>query len=246
MPEVRDDGVLDQWRALAHAAVLPPDAPHAGRGMGTAASVAGSLLLVLILGVAWTLRGNAGRPGSAAITSSPTPSAPTSPSEAAPTPRASPSDATLQLPEPGGTCSSQQLTVGSVTSAYDFSAAGTRVVFVMVPIQNTGADCVLVLPKFIGVANAGGAFQAVSVLNGGTATSFPVKGGKTAKIVLGDLWYIASSFTQAGRTPPPCQASTADVTRALFPLAAGTIQVSWSTPWQTVCLSPSHVTATVE
>lgn len=67
----------------------------------------------------------------------------------------------MPLPNPGGTCAVSQFVVGHSTSGPGYGLLPS--VFVSQPVQNTGPECVLELPKVIGFANSTGAYQAVEV-----------------------------------------------------------------------------------
>ena len=73
----------------------------------------------------------------------------------------------LQLPNPGGTCTASQLIQGPATSTYDFSSLFSRVAEAFEPLRNAGVDCVLAVPKVVGLAAAFGPFAEVSLSNAG-------------------------------------------------------------------------------
>lgn len=236
---------------MAERVVLPTEAPKPPQ-RHLQVGIVGTALALVILGVSLAIHGFGVSPGSSAagvVTSgSPTGSSTIVPAATAslPTPGPTVTPSLVPLPNPGGTCSAGQLVPGQVASAYDFSTFDTRVVFVTLPIRNTGADCVLALPKVIGVASASGAFHLVRVVNGATSTSFQIRSDQAQSVVLGDSWYDTGVLAAAGRTAPPCAETMIDVTRAVFPLAAGSLEFQWDTVWQEVCFSPSRVTATIE
>ena len=166
----------------------------------------------------------------------------------------------LPLPNPGGTCSANQFLVGQSTSAYLPGTVSTFHVGVLQPVQNTGTDCLQVLPKVIGFADLSGPFHAVDVPIGNvemckkapagsgdhrvcnyvSTTSMQINSGQTVTIEFDAQWPIASS-----PTPPPCADSISDVTRAQFPLASGSLSIEWDIAFGEVCASPSRVSVTV-
>ena len=168
----------------------------------------------------------------------------------------------LPLPNPGGTCSASQFVVGQATSEYVSSTVVTNHVGVWQPLRDAGADCVLALPKVIGLAAASGLFEAVEVANLGQEickkaapgtgldrecrfvypTSFQVQSGQTVTIELNASWWLGDSASQ---TPPPCAGTISNVTRAEFPLASDAIDFDWDTTVEEVCTSPTSMSVTV-
>jgi hypothetical protein len=164
---------------------------------------------------------------------------------------------TVQLPNPGGTCTASQLVEGPATSGYAFSTLFSQVADAFQPLRNAGGDCVLAVPKVIGLAAATGPFAAVSLPNAGQQlcvnsacrtvypTSFKIRSGQSVRIQLRAWWpwlYGASA------TPPRplCAHPIDDVTRAAFPLASGVIDFRWDTVFHQVCSSAGTVGITVE
>ena len=170
---------------------------------------------------------------------------PSSGPSAAPIPTIPP--APLDLPSPGGTCTADQLTVSKVLSGYSNSTIMSRVAYVIWVMGNTGPDCELVLPKVVGLAAASGVFGAVNTVNQGQQvchdnacktvypTSFKIRSGHTFSLELRASWFNEPSFEAAGQTPPPCGDAILGVTRADFPLASGSVNISWPTAFERIC-----------
>jgi hypothetical protein len=183
--------------------------------------------------------------------SSPTRNVPASPNATSPTPR--PTATALDLPAPGGTCAADQLARGKVVSGYSFSTLNTRVAYVIWVLSNTGADCILQLPKVVALASTTGDFQAASAINQGQEQcaknecrtvypeSFKIRTGHAFSLELRASWFDEDMLAGSGQTPPPCGGAILGVTRAEFPLASGRIDVQWETPFERVCRSGSHV-----
>ena len=149
------------------------------------------------------------------------------------------------LPNPGGTCSANQFVVGPpVDGGPGFPTLGSADDFVTLPLRSVGGDCVLNLPATIGVAPAMGSFQPVRVLNAGVVTAFSVTSGGNVSIVLGDSWFIPSTFPQSEGTLPACTGAISDVTRVEIPLASGSLQIELGTVWPEVCPDPASVSLT--
>lgn len=159
---------------------------------------------------------------------------------------ASPSPGGVDLPNPGGTCTSDDIQLAAVASSYDFSTFGRRVVFVTATLRNVGAACALALPGVIAVASASGPFRAVTTTNTDAAGPARVDPGREIRLVLGDSWDDVQVLADAGRTPVPCAGEIAGVTRAVVPMAAGSLEVAWTTAWDSVCVSTSRVTIAFE
>lgn len=70
------------------------------------------------------------------------------------------------------------------TSGPAFGTLGSTVVFVTVPLRNTGSSYVLDLPELNGVASATGPFESVPVTRSGIATSFASDAGSNVKVVI--------------------------------------------------------------
>jgi len=281
MAESRVKEILDEWRAVANAAPRPVEAPRPPRQVGSFGIATGAVAVVVVL-VALLIRGGqqSGLPGSSALGSqspaaslvadvaSPIPQESASPrptlvASPIPTESASPIPtgvaSSAPLPNPGGTCSASQFVVGQATSQYETSVIVASHVGVRQPVQNTGADCVLELPKVIGFADQSGPFQAVVVPNMGQVTckdtaagreckyvyptSFQVKSGQTVTIEFNASWFNGNN---PGFAPPPCAGTVSDVTRSEFPLASGSIEIVWDTALLEVCTSPSSVSVTVD
>ena len=142
-------------------------------------------------------------------------------------------------------------------SAYDFSTLFSRVADAWQPLRNAGGDCVLAVPKLIGLAAATGPFVEISLSNAGQdvcvnsacryvyPTSFKIRSGQSVRIQLRAWW---PWFYGASATPPPplCAHPIDDVTRAEFPLASGVIEFRWDIVFHHVCSSAGTVGITVE
>jgi len=251
MPRSRETEILDQWRAVANARTKPERAPRPSRigfplGMGLVA------LTVLVAFVVVAARNNdasskSTAPGATTPAAVATPLTP-SPSQAIVGARPS-STALLSppsLPAAGGSCSADQIVALKATSAYSFSTFLTRSVFVTQPLRNKGQDCVLELPRRIGLVPAAGSVHSIMVTNTADTTSWTLRSGRSLSIVLGDWWYDPRLLAETRFTPPPCAEAIHDVTRAALPLASGQIEITWETSWQDVCLSPSTVSVSVQ
>jgi hypothetical protein len=264
MSDERTRQILDEWRAVANAASLPAEAPRPSRGVHRF-GIAGAVVVVVVVFLALWARGGIapGVPigGSVGSGSAKTPSITAVPS---PTETATP----LALPNPGGTCSASQFVLGKATLSPAYGTLGTTAVFVIQLLRNAGADCVLALPKIIGLAAATGPFEAVRVPNGGHEvcrkaapgtgldreckyvypTSFMVRSGQSVRVVLGASWWNGDR-DENGKplfSPPPCVDPISDVTRAEFPFASGSIEFGWDTVLKEVCTSPTSVSMEVE
>lgn len=240
----RTTEILDEWRAVADAVSLPSEAPTPSRG-AYPLGIAGTVVAVVALLAALVARGGwgLGEPTTGAGSGSSTAPSATLPAAPSPTAVGAPSE----VPGIGGTCSASQFTLDQATSAPGFGTVGTTSVYVTQPLRNTGSDCVLELPPTIMVASATGPFQSVTAVNAGTASSFTIRPGQSASIVLGAWWWTGGS-TENG-TPlsaPPCTDPITDVTRVRFPLALGSILIDLGTVWHEVCSSPASVSITVE
>jgi hypothetical protein len=117
---------------------------------------------------------------------------------------------------------------------------------------------VLGLPEVIGLADATGAYEAVSVRNGGREvcadappetgldrackfvypTSFKIRAGQSVRIELNGSWWSAGDAENSpSPSPTACAATIADVNRAEFPFPSGSIEFSWDTVLDEVCTS---------
>jgi hypothetical protein len=173
------------------------------------------------------------------------------------TPNPTETPLTVQLPNPGGTCTASQLVEGPATSGYDLSTLFSRVAEVFQPLRNAGSDCDLAVPKFVGLAAATGPFAEVSLPNAGQdscvngacrtvyPTSFRIRSGQSVRIELRAWW--RDSYSASATPPPPlCAHPLNDVTRAEFPVASGVIAFKWDTVFHEVCSSAATVGITVE
>ena len=156
------------------------------------------------------------------------------------------------LPDPGGTCSVGQLKVGPATWGPGYGAIGTTSSFVRIPLTNIGADCVLDLPQVLGVAAAAGPFLAVPVNDSGTKTASgqynpsqtsAIRAGWSLSITVGDWWYSGAPLSS---NPRPCTNAIAGVSRILFPVANGSLEVDLPTTFDVVCASPSSMTVGID
>lgn len=147
-----------------------------------------------------------------------------------------------QAPGAEGTCSAGQFVLGRATSAYGFGTFGTTSVYVTQPLRNTGGSCVLHLPGTMSVASANGPFQAVTVVDAGTASSFSVLPGQSLSVVLGAWWWTGGHPDVGTPLPaPPCTDPISDVSRVEVRLASGSLQIDLGTVWHQVCSSPASV-----
>lgn len=153
-----------------------------------------------------------------------------------------------QLPNPGGTCSASQFVLGTPTYAYGFGTLGSTVVFVTVPLRNTGASCVLNLPAIIGVAAATGPFRSVPVIRPGPVTAWASESGQSLPMVIGASWWVGvrDESGNAVGSAPPCADPVFDVTRVELPFASGSTVIDLPTTWHEVCSSPASVSITLE
>jgi hypothetical protein len=152
------------------------------------------------------------------------------------------------LPNPGGTCSASQFVLGTPTYGYGFGTIGSTMVFVTVPLRNTGSSCVLDLPAAIGVAGSTGPFHAAPVIKAGTATAWASESGQSLPIVIGASWWVGvrDANGNAVLSAPPCADPILDVTRLELPFASGSAIIDLPTTWHEVCSSPARVTVTFE
>lgn len=181
----------------------------------------------------------------------------TSPSSPPPPPSSS-------LPGAGGTCSADQLVVGSATGGFTFGALFYRHATFTQVVRNDGGDCVLGVPKVIGVATVGGPLVAVSANNTGnevcgnsachfvTPKTYAIRTGQSFEIEFSVSWRVGAN--DANGTPlfsaPPCVGGVTDVSRVAFPVASGAIAIDLeaasqeagaSVPWHQVCSSPTSI-----
>jgi hypothetical protein len=191
--------------------------------------------------------------------SSPLPSAPRSAAVApsatsTATPSASEIAFTVQLPNPGGTCTASQFVLGSVTSEYEPSVLFYRHVGLFQPMRNAGGDCVLKLPSMIGLLSSAGSWEAVRATNGGTEVcvdaspgtgvertchfvyppSYMIRSGQSVSIEASVSWPEDSPYSL-----PPCPSLLQDVTRVEFPLAVGSLDINFESQvhWKIICSS---------
>jgi hypothetical protein len=154
--------------------------------------------------------------------------------------------------------------VGSATSGFTFGAAYYRHAVFTQPVRNAGGDCVLGVPKVIGVATAGGPLVAVSANNTGNEVcansachyvipaTYAIRSGQTFEIEFSVSWFAGAN--DANGTPlysaPPCAGEVTDVARVAFPVASGAVaidleaasqQAGASVPWRQVCSSPMSI-----
>jgi hypothetical protein len=155
-------------------------------------------------------------------------------------PSATPSS--TPLPSAGGTCSASQFVLGTPTSSYGFGTLGSTVVFVTVPLRNTGSSCVLALPEVIGVASATGPFESVPVTRSGIATSLASDAGGNVQVVIRSSWWIEVRDSNGNLIGPgPCANPIASISRIEFPFASGSTEIDLPTTWRDVCSSPPSV-----
>jgi hypothetical protein len=128
------------------------------------------------------------------------------------------------------------------------------------PLRNAGLDCLLALPKIVGVAAMTDLFERIAMPNLGHdvcanqacryvyPTSFKIRAGQSVRIVLNASWWnpVNSESATPPPPPPPCASSIRDVNRVEFPLASGNLVIHWETVLREVCLSPASVSMGVE
>ncbi len=259
MADERITEILDEWRAVARAAVLPSDAPKPTRRASSFAALGAALLvLVVLVAVLGQGTGKPGVPGGGAAGSGPsatalaTVSAAPSPTATAVTPSPIATPSPLALANSGGTCSASQIVVGTATWSPGYGAIGTILRFVRIPLRNIGDDCVLHLPAELGVASATGQFQAIGVRDAGTTTatgdnspkqSVTIRAGHSLSIVLGDWWY---SDAPLAVSPPPCVSPIIDIARIMFPLATGSLQIELPTVFEQACSSSPSMSVGID
>ena len=179
-------------------------------------------------------------------------------------PSSPPSPPSSSLPSSGGTCSADQLVLGTATSGFTYSVLNYRHALFTQVVRNAGGDCVLGVPKVIGAATASGPLVAVSVNNTGnevcvnsachyvTPATYAIRSGQTFEIEFSVSWFVGAN--DANGTPlytaPPCVGEVTDVARVAFPVASGAIaidleaasqQAGASVPWHQVCSSPMSI-----
>ena len=259
MADERIARILEEWQAVASAAVLPSDAPKPTRRASSFA-VLGAAIVVLVV-LAAVLARTAGNPdvrvGGAAgsgpsATALATVSVAPSATAAAVTPSPIATPSPLALANPGGTCSASQIVVGTATWGPGYGAIGTTLRFVTIPLRNIGDDCVLHLPAELGVASATGQFQAIGVRGAGTTTatgdnspkqSVTIRAGQSLSIVLGDWWYSGAPL--AG-SPAPCVSPINDIARIIFPLASGSLQIELPITFDRACSRPASMSVGID
>lgn len=246
MADSRTQEILEAWRAVADAAVLPQRAPKPARRAGPFGLALAALALSLVIVVLASRGYEAGRQGAAGSGIASVPSAAPSMTIPTPTPGSTATASPAPLASVGGTCTASQFVLGTATNAGEFGTLGTIRMIVTQPIRNAGASCVVEVPTMIGVASDAGPFEPVAVLNRGTATSFVIGAGQAASIVFEARWWMLSGPDSSAMTPPPCIDPIKHVTRAEVPLAAGIIEIDLGTVWREVCTSPPSVWLTVE
>ena len=163
-------------------------------------------------------------------------------------------NSSVSLPNPGGTCSADQIEIGAPTFGPGFSTFGTSSVYVHLSLRNAGPDCVFHLPATIAVADATDPFEAVSVVDAGTtdktgnntpAMSAHIPAGSSLAVVLG-AWWALDVNTEPTFPTFPCENAVADVTRVELPLAEGTLQIDLPTVLHRVCGSPASTSLSIE
>lgn len=165
------------------------------------------------------------------------PSTDIAPTPATATDGATASTPTALLPNPGGTCTASQLVASPATITPEPATLGTVHGLVTQPVENAGDDCVLAVPKVIGLAAASGPPTAIAVPNLGIAvcaggschyeypTSYQIQSGQAFEILLNASWWRPSSYDFSH---PPCGQLLAGVSRGSFPVSEGTVDMAWS------------------
>jgi hypothetical protein len=154
------------------------------------------------------------------------------------------------LPNPGGTCAASDFVLGTPTysKANGFPTLGSTVVFATVPVRNTGASCVLALPRVLGVAGQTGPFRAAPVSMAGPVTSWASGAGESLPLVISATWSLAVRDSNGNAAGPGgwCEDPLVDVTRLQFPFASGSAVIDLPTTWLEVCLSSPSLAVTFE
>jgi hypothetical protein len=169
--------------------------------------------------------------------------------ETLPAPTAGPTEipSSAPLPNAGGTCSAGQFVLGTPTSGYGFGTIGSTVVFLTLPLRNTGSSCLLGLPEMIGVAPATGPFTSVPVTRSGIATSWAADSGAGPRVMIAASWWTGAHDANGNAIGVgPCADPVVDVTRIEFPFASGSTVIDLPTTWKEVCSSPASVSIAFE
>jgi heat shock protein HslJ len=165
-------------------------------------------------------------------------------------------DETVALPNPGGTCTVSQLLIHESAIVGQPASLGTAHVLLTLPVENSGADCVLALPEVIGLASRTGPLTAVDVPNLGITVcegdschheypaSFSIRAGQRFDIRLNAWWWLP---TADAPSHAPCGHLIADVSRVAFPVSDRTIDLAWATSvFHEVCAAPPSISVGVE
>lgn len=258
MSQSRATEILEAWRATADSVGMPPQPPRRAKGLQRTSAfglVGASLIVVVVLVALWS--GGKLPAGHAGGSSTSAPQDASSPPSISVTPGAEMSDypseaaSTLPLPNPGGTCSASQLALGPATAGFTFATVSYRHAYFNQQLTNRGSDCVLSLPKEIGVASAAELWRLVSVNNTGNE-SYHIGSGRSFEIDFSVFWWVGANDANGDPlyTAPPCVGSLRDVTHVALPVASGALAIDLATavqeagpsvPWREVCDTPKSI-----
>lgn len=148
--------------------------------------------------------------------------------------RAQATDLVGQLATAG--CSARDFVLmGKASHAPGAAQLGGASVYVTQRIRNSGADCVLELPKTIQAVNAKGVGRVIQVLDTGYAMSFHIPHDGTATLVIGAWWPISGL---KGVRSVPCHDAITDVTKVAIPFGEADLRIALGTVWREACKSP--------
>jgi hypothetical protein len=220
------------------------------RGMSNSRRLVPAVWCVLVLAACTSTPSPTATPSASQPTATESPTVPGQ--SANPTPNAT--AAALDLPNPGGTCVAAQFDVGAATLIGEPATFDSVHVGIEQPLTNRGANCTLALPKVIGLAGSIGPFTAATVGNlGGEScsngkcvniypTSFSIRAGASVRISINAFWSDAALF--GASAAPDCASPLHDISRALFPIATGQIEIDWHPALADVC-APRDFSMTV-
>jgi len=161
-----------------------------------------------------------------------------------------PTTATIELPDPGGTCNAAQLLfVGPTIFSWTFGAMGTRHVVIFQQLVNAGEACELAQPKVIGLEVAAGPAVPIAVTNMGHTVckgteceyvypaSTTVPAGASIYIEFNASWWI-ERLDPALASPRPCGPAIENVKGAVVPFAIGRAVLEWDDTIKELCTDP--------
>lgn len=207
----------------------------------------GAAAITLLLAVAACSPTPTVPPSAAAL-----PSATNAPATLTPTaaPTVLPTEASIALPDPGGTCAAAQFPlVGPAILSGQSAALGTIHVVIFQQLVNAGKDCDLAQPTVIGISAAGGPAMPVPVSNMGHTvckayvchdvypTSTMVPAGASVFITFNAWWWI-ERLDPTLPSPRPCGPPIENVTSAVVPFAVGHVVVDWQDKLKELCTNP--------